>query len=147
MGNRRGFTLIELLAVMVILGVLASIGIPKMTQFKQRALNTAMISDLRHLAEAQEAYLFTHGDYAGSIGPGPEVPGTGGAGTVVLVPSDGVRITMSYRTTPGLGEGWSAVAHHDGMTDPNSDDCGIFLGHPSYAPNVAVTEPGVVGCW
>lgn len=147
MGDRRGFTLIELLAVMVIMGVLASIGIPKMAAFKQRALQTAMISDLRHLAEAQEAFFFTYGDYAGSLGPGPEVAGTGGGGTVVLVPSDGVRITMAYRTSPGVGEGWNAIAHHDGMADPNRDDCGIFMGPNANSPNVAVTEPGVVACW
>jgi prepilin-type N-terminal cleavage/methylation domain-containing protein len=145
MADRRGFTLIELMVVTVIMGLLASLAVPRYALFKQRALTTAMVSDLRHVAEAEEGFLFTYGDYAGSIGPF-EVAGSGGGGSIPFVPSEGVVITLSYHGGGG-STGWSATAHHNGMSATNADDCGIFMGDLSNAPNVAVTAPGVVACW
>ena len=55
-GSRRGFTLIELLIVVVIIGILAAIGIPKFAATKEKAMMAQMKSDLRNLATAQEAY-------------------------------------------------------------------------------------------
>lgn len=63
--QRRGFTLIELLIVVVIIGILAAIAIPKFANSKERAYITAMRSDLRNLATAQESYYADHnGQYA-----------------------------------------------------------------------------------
>ena len=146
MVDRRGFTLIELMVVTVVMGVLATLAIPRYSQFKQRALTAAMISDLRHVAEAEEGFLFTHGDYAGAIGPF-EVAGTDGGGTIPFAPSPEVSITLSYHGGAGAGAGWSAVAHHAGMSATAADDCGIFMGDPAYSPHVAVTQAGVVSCW
>ena len=54
---RKGFTLIELLIVVVIIGILAAIAIPKFANTKQKAYKTAMISDLRNLVTAEEAFF------------------------------------------------------------------------------------------
>ena len=54
--NRQGFTLIELLIVVVIIGILAAIAIPKFGNTKEKAVVAAMRSDLRNLASAQETY-------------------------------------------------------------------------------------------
>lgn len=51
-----GFTLIELLIVVVIIGILASIAIPKFHNSKEQAYIAAMREDVRNLATAEEAY-------------------------------------------------------------------------------------------
>jgi prepilin-type N-terminal cleavage/methylation domain-containing protein len=55
--TRRGFTLIELLIVVVIIGILAAIAIPKFANTKQKAYIAAMKSDLRNLVTAEESYF------------------------------------------------------------------------------------------
>jgi prepilin-type N-terminal cleavage/methylation domain-containing protein len=54
---RKGFTLIELLIVVVIIGILAAIAIPKFANTKSKAYVTAMKSDLRNLVTAEEAFF------------------------------------------------------------------------------------------
>src|SRR5256885_5783405 len=55
--NRKGFTLIELLIVVVIIGILAAIAIPKVANTKAKAYIASMKSDLRNLVTAEEAYF------------------------------------------------------------------------------------------
>jgi type IV pilus assembly protein PilA len=55
--TRRGFTLIELLIVVVIIGILAAIAIPKFANTKSKAYIAAMKSDLRNLVTAEESFL------------------------------------------------------------------------------------------
>jgi len=54
--NKKGFTLIELLIVVVIIGILAAIAIPKFSNAKEKAIVAAMKSDLKNYAGAQEMY-------------------------------------------------------------------------------------------
>ncbi len=147
MSDRRGFTLIELLAVVTIIGVLASIAVPRYSYLKQRAYIASMLSDLHNLVSAEEAFYSVNGDYAGGITPGAEVPGMGGSGRATLLPSPGVVITVTWHSSNSKGEGWSAVATHPGVTDPSRDECGVFVGDPSYSPSASVTRPGVITCY
>jgi len=62
--NREGFTLIELLIVVVIIGILAAIAIPKFASTKEKAYYTAMKSDLRNLMTAEEAYFADSSQYS-----------------------------------------------------------------------------------
>ena len=64
---RKGFTLIELLIVVVIIGILAAIAIPKFANTKQKAYITAMKSDLRNLVTAEEAYFADSSQYTGTV--------------------------------------------------------------------------------
>src|SRR5690242_29682 len=66
--QRKGFTLIELLIVVVIIGILAAIAIPKFANTKQKAYITAMKSDLRNLVTAEEAYFSDSVKYSTNLG-------------------------------------------------------------------------------
>ena len=65
--NRKGFTLIELLIVVVIIGILAAIAIPKFANTKSKAYVTAMKSDLRNLVSAQESYFSDSSAYTTDV--------------------------------------------------------------------------------
>ena len=64
---RKGFTLIELLIVVVIIGILAAIAIPKFANTKSKAYITAMKSDLRNLVTAEEAFFSDSAKYTGTL--------------------------------------------------------------------------------
>jgi prepilin-type N-terminal cleavage/methylation domain-containing protein len=66
--NRKGFTLIELLIVVVIIGILAAIAIPKFANTKEKAYIAAMKSDLRNLVTAEESYFADYTTYTKDLG-------------------------------------------------------------------------------
>ena len=65
--KERGFTLIELLIVVVIIGLLAVIAIPKVSNTKQKAYVAQMKSDLKNLATAEEAFFYDSTYYTSSL--------------------------------------------------------------------------------
>ena len=67
LSNRKGFTLIELLIVVVIIGILAAIAIPKFANTKSKAYVTAMKSDLRNLVTAEEAFFSDSSTYSTDV--------------------------------------------------------------------------------
>src|SRR3981081_3525582 len=64
---RKGFTLIELLIVVVIIGILAAIAIPKFANTKSKAYIAAMKSDLRNLVTAEEAFFAESVEYSTKV--------------------------------------------------------------------------------
>jgi prepilin-type N-terminal cleavage/methylation domain-containing protein len=128
MTPRRGFTLIEILIVIVILGVLAAIAIPKYGQAKARAHFAVMRTDLRNVMTAQEAYHQLRNTYY--AGPIP-VPGTD------LTTSAGVTITLSDVTDSG----WAATATH---ASASGRVCAVYDG--AAAPPAPATSPGEIAC-
>jgi len=113
--RRRGFTLIELLIVVVIIGILAAIAIPKFATTKERAYFATMKGDLRNLATAQEAYT---ADNSGLYASGSVTAPAALAG-LSYGPSSGV--TMEVTAT---ANGWAAIASMPAQT-PNK--CGMFI--------------------
>ena len=96
--RRDGFTLIELLIVVVIIGILAAIAIPKFSSTREKSFVAAMKSDLRNLATQEDIYHNENFTYSTD----PAVIG--------FVNSEGVIITISEAT----GTGWAATAMHPG---------------------------------
>lgn len=135
MQNRKGFTLIELLIVVVIIGILAAIAIPKFANTKEKAVLASMKSDLRNLVTAQEGYFSDNQAYAAAIGAAQ------GAGVAAFVPSQNNTITLSTVTAGG----WAAQADNATLKG-TIQHCGIFVGSGT-APNGAVTAEGAPACW
>jgi prepilin-type N-terminal cleavage/methylation domain-containing protein len=125
--NRKGFTLIELLIVVVIIGILAAIAIPKFASTKQKAYLAAMKSDLRNLATAEEGYFSDNTAY---------FTGTWTSSTTTngYTPSAGVTIVVT-----AAAPGWSATANHSQATGKT---CAIFYGtSTAVAPATVEGEP------
>lgn len=147
MQARSGFTLVELLVVVAILGILATLALPRLQATRERALASGMVADLRHLVTAQENYFVTYQDYANQIAP-VEVAGPGTKGRVALVLSPGNTLAITRRApTAANGSGWSAVMSNPGVTNAKFNNCGVYVGHKSYAPNKAVVAEGAVACY
>jgi prepilin-type N-terminal cleavage/methylation domain-containing protein len=135
--SRKGFTLIELLIVVVIIGILAAIAIPKFANTKAKSILASMKTDLRNLATAQEGYFFDFATYAPAVGP---VQGPG---------------VVSANFTPGnvLGaltnvtvNGYTATMTNGALTVAPTT-CGIYVGPAANSPNAAVTQEGAPACW
>jgi type IV pilus assembly protein PilA len=122
--RRRGFTLIELLIVVVIIGILAAIAIPKFQQTRTKALLSTLRSDLRNLATAQEAYLSQYGQYGDDIAVLNSPPSSG--------------VTISLTAVPG---GWSASASHVAAAGAS---CALFYGLATPVPPAA--QEGQIAC-
>ncbi|MDI9476884.1 MAG: prepilin-type N-terminal cleavage/methylation domain-containing protein [Bacillota bacterium] len=64
LNNKKGFTLIELIVVIVILGILAAIVVPRIGRFRTRAANAAHNANVRTLLGAATTCLAEKGtDY------------------------------------------------------------------------------------
>jgi len=105
---KKGFTLIELLIVVVIIGILAAIAIPKFANTKEKAYLATMKADLRNLLTAQEAYFADNQAYTTDLGNTYQTS----AGVTVAITDEG----------PGA---FSAVADYTGGT---SRTCTIAIG-------------------
>ena len=62
--NRSGFTIIELLIVILIIGILVSIAIPRFASTRDKAALASVKADVRNAETAEEAYFADAGHYA-----------------------------------------------------------------------------------
>jgi type IV pilus assembly protein PilA len=102
--NKKGFTLIELLIVVVIIGILAAIAIPKFANTKDKAYVAAMKSDLRNMATYEEQYAAdNNGAYFGGT-------------ATSLAPLQGFspsqNVTVVIVNAAGPPPSWSGTATH-----------------------------------
>lgn len=68
MKKKNGFTLIELLIVIIIIGILASFGIPKYFQLAERGRSTEAVHLLGALRASQLRYQNLYNAYAAGLG-------------------------------------------------------------------------------
>ena len=129
MRDKKGFTLIELLIVVVIIGILAAIAIPKFSATREKAYFAAMKSDLKNLASQQEIYYSDYYTY------------TSNATNLGFVDSEGVTVAIAGVSTSG----WNATATHTALG--TALGCAIYYGE-STAPGspTAPSAPGEVAC-
>jgi len=79
--EEKGFTLIELMIVVAIIGILAAIAIPQFASYRERAFNSAAISDLKGSQGAEELLYVDYQIYGGSVA----ATGTAGAAAGALL--------------------------------------------------------------
>ena len=130
MRERKGFTLIELLIVVVIIGILASIAIPKFSSIREKAYYSAMKADLKNLASQQELYYAAE-NYSYTTN----------------------QVLLNYNLSNGIImgsaatiSGWSASVTH--AATGTSEGCVVFYGNaatPTVGPTTA-TAMGQVAC-
>ena len=129
MRDTKGFTLIELLIVVVIIGILAAIAIPKFSATREKAYFAAMKSDMKNLASQQEIYYADHYSYSGVTT------------SLSFTNSEGVNVVVAASTS-----GWQASATHSALGA--AEGCAIYYG-TATAPTVGTatpSSPGEVAC-
>ncbi|MEO8635056.1 MAG: type II secretion system protein [Gemmatimonadales bacterium] len=106
--HRAGFTIIEMLAVLVVLGILATMAFARLQFTKDKATVASLSSDLHGIAEEQEAYYFQNRAYSPTVDSlNPKL-------------SPGNVVTILEATASG----WSGQA-----TNPNvAKQCWIVIG-------------------
>ena len=124
--NRKGFTLIELLIVVVIIGILAAIAIPKFSNTKEKALVSSMKSDLRNFASAEESYYADFTQY----------------GTLASLQASPYNFKLSGAnkgTSSSAATSWTLQLTNAGVTTATTDVCHVSGGTGS-------TDEGVPTC-
>jgi prepilin-type N-terminal cleavage/methylation domain-containing protein len=101
---RKGFTLIELMIVVVIIGVLAAIAIPKFSSVQDLARQSACRGNMRTLATAEAVYFPVYNCFTNDINslaavqenaPLVRCPSNPGAGAYVLGVPDSDEYTVA----------------------------------------------------
>jgi type II secretion system protein G len=126
MFNRKGFTLIELLIVVVIIGILAAIAIPKFAATKDKAKLASVKTDVRNLMTAEEAYF---SDYA-----------TYGTFAQLQVASNFSLSAGNAAATTAVASGYTATVTNSSITSA-IDQCEVQVG-----AGAASTLDGVIVC-
>lgn len=120
--GERGFTLIELLVVVAILGILATLAIPRITLALDDAKNNKSKSDLKIIEGALERYYFDKGSYPDNLNA-----------------LKGTYVKSSYNFTNGYGK----IFYYAVSTDKKH----FFLGDPANNDNLDAADTSNAGTY
>jgi len=116
MSNRKGFTLIELLIVVVIIGILAAIAIPKFSTTKDKAKLASVKTDLRNYMTAQEAYFSDKATY-------------GAAAALQAAPYNFTLSTgNAFTASAGAAALYSATVQNASISGTSVNSCKVSVG-------------------
>jgi prepilin-type N-terminal cleavage/methylation domain-containing protein len=121
---RRGFTFIEMLVVVAVIAILATIAYARLQSQKDKAVIATMTSDLKAIAEEQEAHYFQNRFYSSDL-------------TVLNArPSPGDTVVIVEATSAG----WAGRIYNPKV----SKQCYIVVGQA--APIGSATQDGGISC-
>lgn len=133
-GTRLGFSLIELMIVVVVIGILATLAIPKYGNTKQRAARTAGLSDMHALVTQEERFYSQNARY-GDVADTAALKFSASPGNTAL--------SITLAGAPAGSGGFSAV-----ITIPGNQTCGVFAGTASRPVGMpSGTRDGTPACW
>ena len=112
MKNRKGFTLIELIVVIVIIGILAAILIPRLTGFTDKAEKTQAVVWAKEVATAMDAYEAEHGGFTTDEAIISQLSGVSTGAITTLEADGGLLVTYVKSATK------SYTAGRDSASDP-----------------------------
>jgi prepilin-type N-terminal cleavage/methylation domain-containing protein len=121
--TKKGFTLIELLIVIVIIGILAAIAIPKFAATKDKAKLASAKTDIRNFMTAEEAYFSDHATYSTTLsditgGTNPLMNlSPGNTASVTAAGTGGYTVIVGNATIAGTPKGCSVTANSGVATD------------------------------
>ena len=118
---------VDVLVLLLAVALLLAVVVPELTAARRRSAQSALRSDLRKLAVAQESYFYDHRAYAADP---LDLQVTG------FRLSPGVRIVVNEATHTG----WSATAWHP----ETPARCFLFL--RGAAPVGTAARPGEIHC-
>jgi len=104
--NNKGFTLIELLIVIAIIGVLAAIAIPQFNQYKARAYDSDVKSNIHNMYLACKAYWADSGS------------GVSCTTTIATLTTYGYLQSqdVQWTTATGVETAWAGTAYNTNNT-------------------------------
>ena len=108
--NEKGFTLVELMIVVVIIGILASIAIPKFTNLIGKTKASEAKQQLGSIVSLEKTYYFTNDAYVDFVA-GDDCNEIGYA------QPDGARFTYSFLTDTATGQEIADVNGDGDATD------------------------------
>ncbi len=127
--RNRGFTLLELIVVVIIIGVLATLGFTQYTRLVERGRTAEAKMILGQIRTAQEAYNQEYGEYGDIANISVEAPGNCTGTTHYFSYAGSGDTATATRCGTGTGKTPGSAAQYKITLNYTS---GVFGGSPGY---------------